>query len=288
LQTRKIFLLLLIIIILQSCSINTFIIRQTGAILDYGVIALYEETDLKLAEQALASDIKLLEGMIKGDPENEHLLILTSQALSGYTLGFVEDEEPERAKVLYLRAKEYGMRVLRMEDNFSGGEAGTIEAFTQAVSALDEDYLEALFWTGFAWGGWINLSLDNPRALIELTKVQVLMQRVQDLDETFFFGGAGLFFGSVWGLKPRMLGGDPEKAKEYFERNLEITGKNFLLTYIYYARFYAAKTLNEELFDQLLAIVDETPAGVLPDYQLLNMIAKKKAGFLKKHKEEWF
>ncbi len=276
------------VIFIQSCSINKFVIRQTGTILDYSVIALYEETDLTLAEQALASDIKLMEGLIKGDPENDHLLLLTSKAFSGYTLGFVEDEEPERAKALYLRAKEYGLQVLRMDDTFAQNESAKIDQFSQAVNQLDENYLGAIFWTAFAWGGWINLSLDNPRALMELPKVQILMQRVLDLDEAYFHGGAYLFFGSIWGTKPRMLGGDPEKAREYFEKNLKITEGKFLLTYIYYARFYAAKTLNEELFDEFLAKVENTPADVLPGYQLLNMIAKKKAEYLKLKKEEWF
>ena len=80
---------------LSACSMDKFVIRQTGALLDYGVLALYEETDLELAEHAMASNIKLLEGMVKGDPENENLLLLTTQALNGYALGFVEDEEPE-------------------------------------------------------------------------------------------------------------------------------------------------------------------------------------------------
>ncbi len=97
----SILLILSVTIFSYSCSINKFVIRQTGAILDYGVLALYEENDLKLAEQALASDIKLIEGMIKGDPENDHLLLLATQALAGYTLGFAEDESPERAKNLY-------------------------------------------------------------------------------------------------------------------------------------------------------------------------------------------
>jgi hypothetical protein len=280
--------LLMPLLFLTSCSINKFVIRQTGTILDYGVLALYEESDLKLAEQAMASDIKLLEGMVKGDPENEHLLLLTSQAFSGYTLGFVEDEEPERAKSLYLRAKEYGLRLLRMDEVFAGNESGTIDEFTQAVQQLDGDYLDGIFWTAFAWGGWINLSLDNPKALIELPKVEAMMQRVIDLDGSFFHGGAYLFFGSVWGTKPRMLGGDPEKAREYFEKNIKITEGKFLLTYIYYARFYAAKTLNEDLFDEFLQYVQDTPADVLPDYQLINMIAKKKAGILKSKKDDIF
>jgi hypothetical protein len=285
---QKILSTIILIFLFQACSLDRFVIRQTGAILDYGVIALYEETDLKLAEQALASDIKLLEGMIKGDPENEHLLLLTSQALAGYALGFAEDEEPERAKSLYLRAKEYGLRVLRNDDSFVDSEEKSLEQFTTAVNNLEREYIGAIFWTAFAWAGWINLSLDNPQALIELPKVQVLMQRVYDMDETYFHASPHLFFGSVWGTKPRMMGGDPEKAKEHFEKNLQITQGKFLMTYVYYARFYAAKTLDEDLFNEFIVKIENTPADVLPGYQFLNMIAKKKAEYLKELREEWF
>jgi hypothetical protein len=276
------------IFLFQACSMDRFVIRQTGALLDYGVLALYEETDLKLAEQAMASDIKLLEGMIKGDPENEHLLTLTAQALAGYALGFAEDEEPERAKVFYLRARDYGLRVLYQDDFFAKADVGSIDDYKLAVKNLDKDYIDAIFWTGFAWAGWINLSIDNPRAMIDLTKVQILMERVLEIDETYFFGATHLFFGSIWGLKPRMLGGDTEKAKEHFERNLEITGSKFLLTYVYYALFYAAKVLDEDLFNSFVVKIEETPADVLPGYQLMNMIAKKKVKYLKEYGQEWF
>jgi hypothetical protein len=271
---KKSVIILVGIFLFQACSMDKFVIRQTGALLDYGVLALYEETDLKLAEQAMASDIKLLEGMIKGDPENEHLLLLTVQALNGYALGFVEDEEPERAKVFYLRAKDYGLRVLRQDDAFAQADTGSLDQYTDAVNNLD--------------AGWINLSIDDPRAMIDLTKVQVLMQRVLDLNDSYFHGSTHLFFGSIWGVKPRMLGGDPEKAKEHFEKNLEITKGKFLLTYVYYALFYAAKVLDEDLFYSFVVKIEETPAEALPGFQLLNMIAKSKVKYLREFGEEWF
>jgi hypothetical protein len=284
----KLILVFITLLFLQACSMEKLVIRQTGTIIDYGILAFYEETDLKLAEQSLPSNIKLLEGMVKGDPENDHLLLMTSQALSGYALGFAEDEEPERAKNFYLRAKEFGLRALRQEDVFALNENSGIDEFTRAVNDLDEEYISALFWTGFAWGSWINLSLDDPQALIELPKVQIIMQRVMDIDEGFFHGSVHLFFGGIWGTKPPMLGGNPEKAKEHFERNLQITAGKFLLTYVYYARYYALKILDEDLFNQFVVKIEETPADVLPGYQLLNMIAKKKVKYLKEMGKEWF
>ena len=285
---QKFILFLLSLIFLYSCSLEKFIIRQTGTLLDYGAESLYEETDLVLAEQALASNIKLLEGMVKGDPENRLLLMLTSQAIAGYALGFVEDETAERAKPLYLRARNYAAKVLLQNDFNLTQENILIEDYIQNVKFIEDDDLDALFWAAFTWAGWINLSLDNPQAFIDLPKVEALMNRVLEIDSTYYHGAGLLFFGSVWGTKPKMLGGNPEKAKQYFDRNLKITKGNFLLSYVYYAKYYAAKILDEDLFKNYLNKVKNTPDDVLPGEQFLNAIAKKKADFLLSRTEDIF
>ena len=284
----KIIIVLILVSTFFSCSLDKFIIRQSSILLDYGSIALYEETDLVIAEQALASNIKLLEGMVKGDPENCELLLLTSQAISGYVLGFVEDEEPERAKPLYLRARDYAARVLKQNDFNLTEENLLIEQYQKNVASIEDEDIDALFWSAFCWAGWINLSLDNPQAFVDLPKVESLMNRVLEIDSSYYHGAALLFFGGIWGTKPKMLGGDPEKAKQYFDKNLEITNGNFLLTYVYYAKYYAAKILEEDLFKQYLKTVKDTPNDVLPGEQLLNAIAKKKADFLLARTEDLF
>jgi hypothetical protein len=283
------FLALSVVVFLYSgCSLDKFIIRQTGTLVDYGVISLYQESDLQIAKTALESNIKLLEGMIIGDPDNRDLRLLTCQAFSGYALGFAEDTDPQRAKQLYLRGRDHGLYVLHQNEIYTDNESKKLEVFQAALEQIGMDDIDALFWTAFAWAGWINLSLDDPQAFIDLPKVQAMMNRVMELDETYFMGAPLLFFGTVWGLKPRMLGGDPEKAKEYFEKNLEITAGKFLLTYVYYARFYAAKILDEDLYEQLLGKVRDAPDDVLPDYQLLNVIAKEKAKRLEAQKDNIF
>jgi hypothetical protein len=278
----------LAVVFFNSCSLNKLVIRQSSRLLDFGVLALYEETDLQLAEQALASNIILLEGMVKGDPQNPKLVVLTTQALTGYALGFAEDTAPERARVFYLRARDLGMTILKKNRHFSTALDGSLDDLQQTMQDFGKEDIPLLFWTGFSWAGWINLSLSDPQALADLPKVQIMMQRILDLDETYFHGATLLFFGSVWGSKPKLFGGDPEKAKDYFEKNLQITKGKFLLTYIYYARYYALQTQNEELFDQLLDKVLTTPANVLPEYQLLNVIAKEKARILQNKKEDLF
>jgi hypothetical protein len=285
---RKELALFLTVVLFSSCSMNKLVIRQSSRLLDYGVLALYEETDLKVAEQALASNIILLEGMVKGDPDNPKLVLLTTQALTGYALGFAEDATPERAKVFYLRARDLGMTILKKQRQFSQALDGSLENLQLAMLNFGKEDVPLLFWTGFAWAGWINLSLDDPQSFADLPKVQVIMQRVMDMDESYFHGATLLFFGSVWGVRPKMFGGDPERAREFFEKNLQLTHGNFLLSYIYYAKFYAIKTLDEELFDRLIDKVVTTPLDVLPEYRLLNVMAKEKAKDLLSKKVDIF
>ena len=95
--------------LISGCSIQKLAVRSMSGILDNSMAALYEETDLTLAEQAIASDLKLLEGLIKTDSENDKLLLLACQGFASYALGFVEDTDPVRAKKLYLRGRDYGL-----------------------------------------------------------------------------------------------------------------------------------------------------------------------------------
>jgi hypothetical protein len=85
-----------------------------------------------------------------------------------------------------------------------------------------------------------------------------------------------------------MLGGNPEKAKEHFERCIEISDGKFLMAYVYFARYYAATTLNEELFDEMLRKVENAPMDIMPGYELMTSLAKRRAEDLMANKEDIF
>ncbi len=284
----KTVIFMIVIGLLSSCSINRLVVRQMTPVLQKSAEALYEESDLQLADQALASNLKLLEGMLKSDPQNTEILLLLSQAYAGYALGFAEDSNPQRAKGFYLRARDYALSALRQDTDFQNAEKKGMEEFKEYLKGANKERVPGLFWSAFAWAGYINLSLDEPRALLDLARVQLMMDRVEKLWPGYFHGAVYLFQGSVWGMKPRMLGGDPQKALNYFEKNLKLTKGHFLLTYIYMARFYAAQTLNEELFDSYLKKVGDTSVDIEKDLTLFNAIAKKKAKLLKAQKDDLF
>lgn len=274
--------------LLFSGCVQQIAISTVGGIVNDGFEALTEEQDLEFAEQALPANIKLLEVMLKSDPDNAELLTLISQGYSSYTLGFVEDVDAERARVFYLRARDYAFRVLRQNDGMARALDGPIDELTEQLYRLDKDDVPAVFWAGFAWGSYINLSLGSPDALADLPRAEALMKFVARVDSSFYYGGADMFLGTLAGSRPRMFGGDTEQSKRHFERALRINQGKFLMTYVYYARSYAVQTLDEALFEELLTKVDQVSLEIFPEFRLANAIAKKKAHMLLARKEQLF
>jgi tetratricopeptide (TPR) repeat protein len=263
-------------------------IRTMGGIMDYGLEAFNEEGDLKLAEGALGSNLKLVEALIKGDPQNTKLLLMASQGFNAYALAFAEDDSLERARMFYLRARDYGTRVLIQNRRMKEALEKDVASLQSALSTLTKDDVPAVFWSAFGWGSYINITRSDVGVVADLPKVMAMMEFVRQTDPTYYYGGPYLILGTMEGSMPQVLGGKPEKAKEYFERALSINGGKFLLTYVYYAKTYAVQMQNQELFESLLKKVEDASPDILPDARLSNAIAKKKARLLREHMNDLF
>lgn len=280
--------LLLIIFFLSGCSMQKLAVRSMSGILENSLVALYEEPDLELAQKAIASDIKLLEGLIKTDPNNEKLLLMAAQGFGSYALGFIEDKNPDRAKNFYLRGRNYGLRILNKNKSYRKAEKSNLDEFEKTLKKFGRDDVPAIFWTAYNWAGWINLNFSDPAALADLPRVQLLMQRVIELDDSYFFGGAHLFFAINFAMRPPMLGGDLEKAKIHFDRCFELSNFQFLLPYVYFAQHYLTRQFDEEEFKYILQKVIAAPIDILPEHQFPNAIAQRKAKMLLERVDDLF
>lgn len=284
----KLFGVALAVPLLFSGCIQQIAVSTVGNIVHNGFGAFMEEEDLDFAERALPANLKLLEAMLRSDPENRRILLLLSEGYSSYSLGFVEDTDVERARVFYLRGRDFGLRILRQDADIAAALDGSVDYLKQVLERADAEYLPAIFWTAFGGASYISLSLSNPDALVDLPRMEAMMAVVAARDSGFYHGGADVFLGTLYGSRPKILGGDTERAKKHFERALEINKGEFLMTHVYYARSVAVQTLNESLFDELLLTVDKTSLDVAPEFRLPNAIAKKKAQRLVARKEELF
>jgi tetratricopeptide (TPR) repeat protein len=284
---KRVLLLIAAAFLFEGC-IQTIALYSMGGILDNGFASFNEESDLQLAHESLGSNLKLIEAMIKSDPENERFLLFAAQGYNSYALAFCEDDSVERARVFYLRAKEYGMCILVKNEKFKEAMDGDITAFREAVKTFSKDDAPAIFWTAFSWSSYVNITRTDVAGLADLSKVQALIEFVAEKDPSFYHGGAYLFLGVIEGTTPRALGGNPDKAKDYFEKCFAINGGKFLMTQLYYAKTYAVATQNQQLFELLLKQIEDASLDVLPEARLANVIAKQKARRLLAQENELF
>jgi hypothetical protein len=278
----------LISLIIFSGCIQRIAVSSVGGIVADGFDALTEESDWEFAGQALPGNLKLLEVMLKNSPDNERLLTLLAEGYASYSLGWVEDVDLERARTFYLRARDYGMRVLHQDSDLKKALNGSLDDLKSALAKKSHDVVPGVFWTAFAWGGYLNITLTDPDAIAAIPTIETLMNFVAEKDSTFYFGGAHLFLGTLYGSRSKFLGGDPEKSRMYFEKALRINGEKFLMTHVYFAKSYAVQTLSDSLFETLLTKVENTSLDVLPKFRLGNVIAKRKAKALLARKDELF
>lgn len=276
---------------------RTAIDTASDWILPDALTTFFDEPDYDLAKLALPSNLKLVEVLSRANPGNNSLKTLCSQMFASYGIGFVEEpQSPEtpsspqviaRAKSFYERGMNYGFGVLPARCQEAMGHH-RLEEFSQTLASLGKADVPALFWTALNWGNLVNLSQDDPDRLAELPFVAAMMERVLELEESYYYGGAHLFFIVYHAGRPTTLGGDPAKAKQHYERLKAISGGKFLLGEIYYATYYAVAIQDEDLFRKTLQGVLDAPSGILPGEQLTSEIAKRKAQALLAMTQDFF
>lgn len=274
-----------------SCGVvNTVAVNATTDIVDYGLASVFEESDLDLAEKAIPGNLVLLEALYRAkDKDDEHLAFLLTQGYTGYTLGFVEDLDAERAKVLYSRARDYGLLALKKKNEaFAQALNDDAAAFKKSLEKFSKEDVPLIFWTANAWGNLVNVSIADPSVLVDLPKVNALMEYVLKYDEGYFYGSAHLYFATILATVPKNLGGKPDSAKIHFDKCFALSGSKFLLAHVYMAKSYCVQVQDKELFQKLLTIVDETSIDILPEQRLVNAVAKRKGKKLAERIDDLF
>lgn len=279
-----------------ACNMTKFAATQTTAVLIQAVPSYDRESDLEFAEQTSLNNLKMMEGLLEVTPDDEELLLLTSSSFTRYTFGFIEEKIEiadasfdfeakaklvRRAVDFYGRGKGYALRAMtKFRSNFSEMLKKDLSSLEAELDECTIEHVPALFWTAFSWGSIINLQQSEPSRLAELSKVELMMERILELDERYFFGGPHLFFGTYYGVRPEMLGGDPPRAKEHLDRAIALTRGRFLMSRFMLAKGYAVQIQDRELFLTTLNEILAAPPDLYPEQRLANELAKRRAGHL--------
>ncbi len=278
----------LITLQITACSITELTVRASMPMIKGGMLALNRETDLQLAEAAMPPNIELIEGMIINSPDNKTLRNYAAQAYYGYAYGFIEDTNPQRAANFYQRGLKHALHNLQQEGLDQNILSGNLNALQKALNSFNQDDIATLFWASSNWAKWIDHNRDKTEAIADLPRAIMLMQRVMDLDETFFMAGPHLFFAVYNGSRSPMLGGNYALSEKHFKKAHQLNNHQLLIVDLLQAEYLDRQKLDQQAFHQRLTNIINTPSNISTDMSLMNNIAKQKARKLLKKESAWF
>lgn len=273
---------------LSGCSMATLSVRASLPLMEGSLVAMNQETDLDLARAAIPANLKMVEGLIEADPNDVRLRVYAAQGLYSYAYGFIEDDDPKRASALYRRGLRHAQRALRLQGLNTDILHVRRDDLERAVAKLDKDAVPALFWGASCLAKWIYMNRNDPESIALLGQASVLMQRVLQLDENYYFGGAHVYFGVYFGSLAPMFGGDYARSRQHFDAARRVTSGKLLVVDVLLAEYLARQTQDQRLFHDKLSAVIAAPPDLYPEMALANRIAQNKAKRLLDKEKEWF
>lgn len=217
--------------------------------------SLAGQHDLDLLYDGTPALLLIMDGLVETAPTDTKILTSAIRAHAGFAMLLLEQQNHARASRHAERARNLAIKLIANDGRLP--DFGTMDPALLAsrLTAFSKEDVPFLYWTAFGLTLQLRTQPDSPRALALLPRIVLLMDRVLTLDETYEYGGAHLFFGYYYGIRPPMLGGDPEKSRSHFEQALELTDRKYLPTLVLYAESYARQIFDPDLYTALLTEV---------------------------------
>ncbi|MEF3280937.1 MAG: TRAP transporter TatT component family protein [Elusimicrobiota bacterium] len=270
---KKLILTISSTIFLASCSIDRFAARKTSEIIDRGNDSVFSDPNLQYIKESLPANLKLMEILIATD-KNPKLIKNLSMGFCGYAFAFYDDNK-EMANDFYLRGIKYSEEYIKNKN-------------LKDKQKLNEVEFEILFWNTFCKSSYIDLNRDDLNALIYLNDIETQAEKLFKINPAYFYNSLYSILASVYASKPKMIGGDILKAKEYFEKAISGEGEKLLINKFIYAKIYPVLTDDEKLFDELTDEILNSKHKNIPEIMFFNNIAIIKTQKLKEKKNELF
>ena len=285
----------------SGCSIRRFAVNQVGNALASGGSTFTSDDDPELVADAIPFGLKTYESLLAESPRHTGLLLAAAQGFTEYSYAFVDsriDEAKEenlgranalrdRARRLYLRAWRYGMRGLEARHRGFGAALDADAAV--ALARTDKRDVPMLYWTAAARGLAISLSKDRPELIADLPLVEMLVQRVAQLDEGFEKGAVPEFLITFGAARTDLNAEDKRQLmRRHFERALVLSQGKRAGTYVSYAENACLPAQDAAEFKTMLEKALAIDPDSDPEHRLANLVAQRRARWLLGHMGELF
>lgn len=284
----------------NGCSIRHYALNKAADALAKSGTTFGSDDDPDLIKSAVPFSLKLMESVLAENPRHTELLTTTAASFTQYAYAFVQQEADEteskdlaaaealrtRARRLYLRAHNYGLRGLEVKHR--GFEAALRHTPTNAVALCTKSDVPLLYWTAVSWASAISLSKDNPDLISEIPCMQALMYRALELDESFAEGSIHTFL-ITYEMARMGASGNPEaRSRAHFERAVALSKGLDASPMVGLAEAVTIQKQNAKEFDALLNKAIAINPDTNPDNRLLNTVMQRRARWLLSRKSDLF
>jgi TRAP transporter TatT component family protein len=248
--------------------------------------AILNQDDPELVASGVPAYLLLVDGLISQNPDNTAMLGAGAQLFALYGSRFAAS--PERAVTLTAKARRYGTRAICLSyEPACHWESIDYDSLVEELGHVSGKHIDALYSYAVGWLSNLDATSEDWSAVAELPWVEAVLDRALMLDETYERGAIHGYLGILESLRPPALGGQPDLAREHFERAIELSEGEDLSIKVEYARRYARLVFDQELHDRLLTEVLSSPTEA-PKLTLFNTLAKKEAEGLLATSKEYF
>lgn len=285
--------------LLSGCSIRKLAINGLADALASAGDVYASDSDPELVEGALPFSLKTIEALLAEAPGNQGLLLAACSGFTQYSYAFVQaraerlelddylesERQRDRALGLFLRARDYCLTSLELD------HAGVTERLRlepeAAVADLEASEIDLVYWTGASWGAAMSVGAHRLDIVADLPAVQALMRRVLEWNAAYDDGAVQEVMISLESL-PEAMGGSPERARNYFDRALELSGGNSVAPFVSLASGIVISEQDRAEFVELLEKALAVDVDKVPEKRLANLIAQRRAQLLLDRIDEYF
>lgn len=278
--------------VLPACSIKKAAIKLVADSLSEGTSSFSTDDDPQLIKEALPFGLKTLEGLLAQLPTHRPLLRSVAVGFTSYAAGFIQPEikpleavdldrartEKVRARRMFLRARDYGLRALEVAHPNLG--AALMNDPVQALRKMTKADVADLYWTAAAWGSAISLGKDQMDLVADVPIVDALIHRAYELDPTWEQGAIDEFL-ITFESRGDAMGGSLERARLHFNRAMELARGTRIGPLVSLAENVSVQTQNRAEFDKLLDQALAYDPDSHPQTRLVNLLSQRRARQLK-------
>lgn len=283
---------------MNGCSIQRLAANKMADGLAAPGATWSSDDDPELVAAALPFSLKLMESVLATTPKHRELLAATCAAFTQYAYAFVQQEGDRlaledsdgawvawtRARRLYLRARDYGLRGL---DAALPGFSMRLRADRGAASEAGAAQVDLLYWTAVSWAAAIALAKDDPSLVADLPLVSALIDRALAVDADWDRGAIHSFLITYEMARPDIEGDRMANARRHFARAVELSGGQAVGPHVSWAEAVCLPQEDRACFDEALAAAARIDPDADPPHRLVNTILKRRAEWLAANADHW-